>query len=153
MLKLSGSSLWQSQLLSILLPKPAMLLAVFLSPPSPSIHSRWVLIQALHKWLELWGNSERNCNVNSRYSIKSWKHSQLMKDLCACLCVYLYSLTGWYLIVVFLNSIWRMNTKHLLFLLLQRQYLQLKPLWWQSLCSIRFRVLLFCCLQPFKSLW
>lgn len=37
----------------------AMLLAIFPSPPSPSVHSRWVLIQEAHNLLELWGNSER----------------------------------------------------------------------------------------------
>lgn len=42
----------------------AVLLAIFLSPSSRSVHSRWVLIQVLHNLLELWGNSERNCSVN-----------------------------------------------------------------------------------------
>lgn len=132
----------------------AMLLAIFPSPPSPSVHSRWVLMQALHNLLELWGNSERETamliqdTASEAGNIPNWWKIYV----CACLCVYVYSLTGWYLIFFF-NSIWTMNTKHLLFLLLQRQYLQLKLLWWQSLSSICFRILLCFWLRPFKSLW
>lgn len=65
----------------------AVLLVIFLSPSSSSVHSRWVPIQVPHNLLELWGNSERNCNVNWRQSVKGWKHSQFMKDLCVCLFV------------------------------------------------------------------
>lgn len=107
------------QLLSILLPKPlwlAVLLAIFLSPSSPSVHSRWVLLQVPHNVLELWGNSERNCSVNWQQSVKGWKHSQFMKDLCVCLFVCISP--DW--LVFFFNSIWMMSTEHLLFLLLQR---------------------------------
>lgn len=97
------------------------------------------------------GVTKRNCSVNSRHNVECWKWSQLMKDLCVrvFVCLNIACLVD----ICFFNSIWMMNTKHLLFLLLQRQYLQLKLLRWQCLSSLCSRVLLNCWLWPFKSLW
>lgn len=126
----------------------AVLLAIFLSPSSPSVHSRWVLIQVPHNLLELWGDSERNCNVSWRQSVKGWKHSQFMKDLCMCLFLCI-SLPGWYIFLRFnLDDDHRTPSISAA----AETYLLLKLLWWQSLSITCFRVLLCCWLQPFKSL-